>query len=757
MKSAIKNINGKISQKNIYEEISDFPETISDSAVIDGAETFGEDSIVELDLTDFEELSGMKGNYLKSMTIIDEFENDLDDKYGSFHKFVAHDNEFNLEQLTNQIDNLISVQKRKEIILPPKTIVPSIPEIETAAEEEIDEISRSKSASEKDVEKIAGEQVKKETGAQKEIISEIKEKKSGKEEKLHIQEKENAKLEELENIEDKLLKRVLEKLETQKKEEKKENDKRKNYIDITSVIPEHKNPTINNVFIYEDDYEEHMPEENDVINYREEPAKFKNENSFMIEIPDKLLDELPEDFNLDELGKIDLNEAELIAEEDLLYLAKDGLLKQLEGLNILPQQDADQQEKTEKTAPKAKPAKKTETLKKKTEETDIIKEENKKNESLPEIEKIELKETKENNKDKTIYEQKQDEQEFSISTMGENARFEILDITDETPSTETHITTDSSAETETAAEVQFDYVPVDSERKDENVFIVESTEQNADKKINISSIDELETLTSAAAEIKGGKPRQLIESELEDSEILPGSVTNNYDDDDAAKDSSNEVEFIDQNLNPKDDIISSYESISSVDERETIFKSGETQTQQHDETESNTTQYELILGPIADDLEQAENNFVDEDSILPEPTFDKAGIDQYKPNADKLSKYKYILPSPDSLLDDEKKSIEDDISGDTALIFEEDVTRIQKKLDDSTKKEIENTIHDITDKVTILEENKNNKEAATDNQKDKEEIKKLLGYLDKLFEKLPEENIKNFADSEYYELYKKLL
>ncbi len=46
-------------------------------------------------------------------------------------------------------------------------------------------------------------------------------------------------------------------------------------------------------------------------------------------------------------------------------------------------------------------------------------------------------------------------------------------------------------------------------------------------------------------------------------------------------------------------------------------------------------------------------------------------------------------------------------------------------------------------------------EALSDNTK--EELKKVLKYLDSLLESLPEEKIKEFAHSEYYDLYNKIL
>ncbi len=64
---------------------------------------------------------------------------------------------------------------------------------------------------------------------------------------------------------------------------------------------------------------------------------------------------------------------------------------------------------------------------------------------------------------------------------------------------------------------------------------------------------------------------------------------------------------------------------------------------------------------------------------------------------------------------------------------------------------MKNTIQDITDRIKIIEENNNNShESAKD-------LKKLLEYLNDLLERLPEDAIKKFSESEYYDLYKKLL
>ena len=68
------------------------------------------------------------------------------------------------------------------------------------------------------------------------------------------------------------------------------------------------------------------------------------------------------------------------------------------------------------------------------------------------------------------------------------------------------------------------------------------------------------------------------------------------------------------------------------------------------------------------------------------------------------------------------------------------------------------TVIDITDRVVILDD-----EADVDRfvsgfpRKKQVNIKILLKYLDGLFEKLPESVVKKFANSEYFDLYLKVL
>ena len=125
-----------------------------------------------------------------------------------------------------------------------------------------------------------------------------------------------------------------------------------------------------------------------------------------------------------------------------------------------------------------------------------------------------------------------------------------------------------------------------------------------------------------------------------------------------------------------------------------------------------------------------------------------------------LKNCSYLVPPNSNLTREEKKSIEANISR-SAVVFEEDIESIRTKLDDLrgthgiVSKE---SVPDISDSVIIIDD-ENDIDRFIDNMPAEKQIKlkKLLQYLDGLFEKLPEDVIKNFANSEYFELYSKVL
>ncbi len=109
----------------------------------------------------------------------------------------------------------------------------------------------------------------------------------------------------------------------------------------------------------------------------------------------------------------------------------------------------------------------------------------------------------------------------------------------------------------------------------------------------------------------------------------------------------------------------------------------------------------------------------------------------------------------------ELEEIENDVLSQKSLIVEESIDDIKTELaamNLSEKKDAEEEITDITDRIVFLEdENSLNSILSGMGEKKSTDMKKLLAYLDGLFEKLPEDAVKKFAGSEYFDLYVKVL
>lgn len=167
------------------------------------------------------------------------------------------------------------------------------------------------------------------------------------------------------------------------------------------------------------------------------------------------------------------------------------------------------------------------------------------------------------------------------------------------------------------------------------------------------------------------------------------------------------------------------------------------------------------------------------------------GRDYPEKDAKLVKQFKYIQAKPQSLTEKEKKSIEEDIESPVAVVIEENIDDIVERLkkikphidvkrllahmpqqppkmddEDSTiadavveeKLQRQEEITNITDQVIILESKEDvNRFVDTLPVEKQENIRRLLKYLDSLFDKLPEDVIKNFASSEYFDLYVKVL
>ena len=120
-----------------------------------------------------------------------------------------------------------------------------------------------------------------------------------------------------------------------------------------------------------------------------------------------------------------------------------------------------------------------------------------------------------------------------------------------------------------------------------------------------------------------------------------------------------------------------------------------------------------------------------------------------------------IFSDLNQLSNAEFEEIENDISSNKSLIIEENLDDIKTELaamNLSDKKDTDEEIADITDRIVFLDdENSLNGILSGMGEKKSADMKKLLAYLDGLFEKLPEDTVKKFAGSEYFDLYIKVL
>lgn len=180
--------------------------------------------------------------------------------------------------------------------------------------------------------------------------------------------------------------------------------------------------------------------------------------------------------------------------------------------------------------------------------------------------------------------------------------------------------------------------------------------------------------------------------------------------------------------------------------------------------------------------------------------FIKPEIDFFRRDYAGKKNASYFISDDANIREYEKMSIEEDITSPDAVIFDEDISEIKEILlrdysseirpeiisiteigeeaeelyvievkeesstdamheleavtdSDSLKLEIE----DITDKIIIMDDKEQIMELVSDYPDKHDNLMKLLSYLDGLFEKLPEEVIRKFAESEYFELYSKVL
>ena len=179
---------------------------------------------------------------------------------------------------------------------------------------------------------------------------------------------------------------------------------------------------------------------------------------------------------------------------------------------------------------------------------------------------------------------------------------------------------------------------------------------------------------------------------------------------------------------------------------------------------------QLIIEPI--DLAEAEKIaredifLLSEDDLIEElEQMDLTPLDELtsenRLNEGKKKLRSEIFSDLNQLSNAEYEEIENDIISNKSVIIEENIDDIKTELaamNLSDKKDSEEEIADITDRIVFLDdENSLNGILSGMGEKKSADMKKLLAYLDGLFEKLPEDTVKKFAGSEYFDLYVKVL
>ncbi|TAL39431.1 MAG: hypothetical protein EPN93_01325 [Spirochaetes bacterium] len=283
--------------------------------------------------------------------------------------------------------------------------------------------------------------------------------------------------------------------------------------------------------------------------------------------------------------------------------------------------------------------------------------------------------------------------------------------------------------------------------------LVERKEQPASAMLDV---DELDRITSEIATVMEGAVQFIFEaSPSEDVQniapILKGA-TPAFED--LLADLESEYSF-------RDDEIELIDSVFVAEDYQQYIHDIDVKTAGKHETRISTA-VELLgldsdeIGTMDENLFAREYEGIDIEERL---RTIRVGLDQPVEDLRLLKKCSYLVPRPESLSAEEQRSIEEDVTGSSAFIYEEDVEEIRFKLGQVLKKRKgEDKISDISSEVIIIENGTDIMRFIETIPPDKKEVlKNLLWYLDGLFEKLPEDIIRKFADSEYFDLYSKVL
>ncbi|HRR59377.1 MAG TPA: hypothetical protein P5547_00405 [Spirochaetota bacterium] len=302
------------------------------------------------------------------------------------------------------------------------------------------------------------------------------------------------------------------------------------------------------------------------------------------------------------------------------------------------------------------------------------------------------------------------------------------------------------------------------------------------------SIDEIDNLVSGMIEITEGEAKILTEAGFKEEEeyiapILTGTLPTFQDKmvefEEEYKFSDDDIVFVD-NAIVTDEYDKYLKVIDEYYETKTVKKGSSTSELFGLSNEELAFFYDVMF----------EKEY---ETVKASKTFKDVAVGRDQPQRDEtlIRQFKYIESKPKSFSEKEKRSIEENIESPMAVIIEENIDDIVERLktikpqidinnllSTAPDKEVNGMLENvsesfekseginveqqkytnITDQVIVLESKDDvNRFVDTLPVEKRESIRKLLKYLDSLFDKLPEEVIKNFANSEYFDLYVKVL
>ena len=467
-----------------------------------------------------------------------------------------------------------------------------------------------------------------------------------------------------------------------------DGDKDGNFEELTASIERKASPTV-----IEDDYRDNAPGK---------PER----KSGNLNISSAIKEKIPDDFNLEDIGAIDLQEAEKIANENILVLTEEDLIEGLDDFELVPLSDDDQKE--ELAAPKRE-------ITRKAPEKHVIKEKVKERVVKPETVKFEDSSRSADEYDAEISEAPgsaaKSESTSEISE-GDIETADVINLNDLFDSDKSSI---KSSEARTRSDLRRTEQPTSLSKSalrsslDRQQRAAAGTEEERQEQVRMETLpdqfkaletsrrdvlfiddsrvikekidsnrifeeNDLEKITSDIIEVIEGKTKLYREADVdEDKELVAHMLTGIapvFEDlllefEDEYKYIDEEIDFIHTILTQDD--YSDY--IRYIDEYHGIKSKKEV-----------STAIDLV-GLTRDEVGGVEEKLFSEEykDVNLYEIFDFFKRDYSGPGRASLSKdCTYILPTAESLLPEEKISIESDISSGSALIFEEDIDDIRE-------------------------------------------------------------------------------